>query len=63
MGKATQHQADHDDVDHRFTGRFLGFVVLAPPPIVIEPGEGALNDPTTGQNGETFLLLWTEHHL
>ena len=62
MGKATQHQADHDDVDHRFTGRFLDFIILAQPPMMIEPGEGALNNPAPGQDGEPFLLLWTEHH-
>ena len=61
MGKATHYQPDHDNVDHRFAGGCLAFVVLAQPAMMIEPGEGALHDPASGQNGKALLLLRTEH--
>ena len=47
-------------MDKGSTTRRQSFIVFARATIKAEPGEGAFHKPTTGQYGETFLLLPTE---
>ena len=60
-GKPMDHDVDHDQVDHRFTGGWKRFVVLAHSTIPADPPKGALYDPALRQHGEADERVGTFH--
>jgi hypothetical protein len=46
--QTTDHQVDHHDLDDRFTGLRPQLIILAQPPVTIEPAQRALHDPAFG---------------
>jgi len=52
--QTTQHQTNHDDIDHGFTGLRIVFIVLTQAAIEAEPAEGALANPASGEDLEAF---------
>lgn len=51
-----QHQVNHCQVNHVFATGRKRFIVLAQPPILTEPAEGAFHDPTFGQHHEAMQV-------
>ena len=49
-GQSAQGEAGHCDVNPGFGGFTQCFVVLAQPPLQVQPAEGALHDPPPGQD-------------
>jgi len=47
-----KHEADHRQIDHRFTSMSLAFVVAIEPAVAAEPPEGALHDPASRKDFE-----------
>jgi len=52
--QTTNHQVDHHDLDDRFTGLWQQLIVLAQPPVPIEPAQRALHDPAFGAHHEAL---------
>jgi hypothetical protein len=46
--EATNHQVNHRDADHRFTGLWQQLIILAQPPVAIEPPQRPLDNPPLG---------------
>ena len=47
-----KHEADHRQIDHRFTSMSLTFIVAIEPAVAAEPAEGALHDPASRKHRE-----------
>ena len=62
-GQSAQGEAGHCDVNPGFGGFTQCFVVLAQPPLQVQPAEGALHDPPPGQDLKGMLLCWAPHQL
>lgn len=50
--EASQHEANHGDVDHGFGGARVAFVIAIEPAIAPQPAEGALDHPAARQHFE-----------
>jgi hypothetical protein len=46
--EATNHQVNHRDADHRFTGLWQQLIILAQPPVAIAPPQRPLDNPPLG---------------
>src|SRR5215207_5945536 len=53
-GEPPRHEANHGSVHQRFPARTQPLVILAHPPVLIEPGECPLHHPPPRQRHETF---------
>ena len=62
-GQSAQGEAGHCDVDPGFCGFTQCFIVLAQPPLQVQPTEGAFHDPPPRQHLEGMLLCWAPHQL
>ena len=47
FGQASEHEAEHGEIDHRFTAARQVLVILAHAAIAADPGQRTLNDPAT----------------
>jgi hypothetical protein len=47
--QSTQHDMDHGQIDESFTGFGQFFIIFTQPPIIVQPTEGAFDNPTSGQ--------------
>jgi len=56
LGETGQHEADHCQIDHRFPGVSLTFVVAVEPAIASQPAKGALDDPASGKHLEAVAV-------
>ena len=56
-GQSAQGEAGHCDVNPGFGGFTQCFVVLAQPPLQVQPAEGALHDPPPGQGPERYAAV------
>ena len=45
---------DHGDVNEGFAGLGMELIVFAEPAVVVDPGDGAFDDPAAGQQDETL---------
>jgi hypothetical protein len=52
--QTTNHQVEHYDLDDRFTGLRQPLIVLAQPPVTIEPAQRALHNPAFGAYHEAL---------
>src|SRR5215210_9301520 len=52
-GESPRHEADHGSVHHRFAARTKPLVVLAHPPLLVDPRQRTLHPPTR-QHQEAF---------
>ena len=50
--KACEHEANHRQIDHRFAGLGLPFVVPTEAAVAAQPAEGSLDDPASWQHFE-----------
>jgi hypothetical protein len=55
--QSLEHQADHGDLNHRFTILDEFLVIFAESPTMPKPCERAFHDPASGQHLETDLVL------
>ena len=62
-GESPRHDVDHGQMDHCFRRTCVEFIVLAHPPKPSQPCEGALHDPATGQELESFDVVASLHDL
>src|ERR687883_608287 len=53
-GESPRHEADHGSVHHRFAARTKPLVVLAHPPLLVDPRQRTLHHPPTRQHQEAF---------
>jgi hypothetical protein len=53
-GETPRHEADHGSVHQRFAARTKPLVVLAHPPLLIDPRQRTLHHPPTRQHQEAF---------
>src|SRR6266478_4157683 len=52
LGQASEHDADHGEADEGNDGGGVSLEVASEPAIASDPGKGALDDPSLGQDGE-----------
>ena len=45
--QTSEHEAEHGEIDHRFTAARQVLVILAHAAVAANPGQCALNDPAT----------------
>src|SRR4029077_11645700 len=57
-GEPSHHEVYHGDFDPSLARAWTDLVVPSQAPVVGQPSEGALHDPTPWQNGEADLPLW-----
>lgn len=55
-GQASEHDADHGETDEGNDGAGVSLEVAGEPSVARDPGEGALDDPSLGQNDEGVHL-------
>lgn len=63
MSQSFEHKADHRRINKRFAAVGQSLVVAAQSSLPTEPGEGALNNPTLGQQYEALLVTKSLHDL
>src|SRR5215210_7802002 len=51
-GEPPRHEANHGSVHHRFAARTKPLVVLAHPPLLVDPRQRTLHHPPTRQHQE-----------
>ncbi len=56
-GQTSEHQTGHSGIDHRFTGGWQPFVVLAQTPIASQPAERPFHDPASRENLEALDIV------
>ena len=61
--ESTQHEDDHREFDEIDSDCDEGLVVFVEAPVATEPGEGALDDPASWQDGDAALNRWPSNDL
>lgn len=56
-GQASAHDADHGETDEGGDGSRVALEVAREAPIVADPRQGSLDDPTLGENDEAMQLV------
>lgn len=56
FGQASEHEAEHGEIDHGFTAARQVLVILAHAAIATNPGQRALNNPVTLPPEVVFCL-------
>ncbi len=55
--QAPDHQASHGEVDQGFATLRQRFIIFAQTPKLSNPGKSTLDDPASGQDYKTFLVI------
>ena len=61
LGQSSEHQLNHGNLDHRFTGLGEVLVVLAQTTVSAQPTEGPLDNPAPWQDMKTDSLIAPFH--
>ena len=51
-GQSSEHEADHGEADESLDAARVALEVARQPPVMADPGQGALDDPALGQHDE-----------
>src|SRR5438876_11861597 len=60
--QASEHEAEHGEIDHRFTAARQVLVILAHAAIAADPGQRALDHPAAGQMTKAAWALEDSYH-
>jgi hypothetical protein len=56
-GQASEHDADHGEADEGCGGSRVALEVTSQASVVADPGKGALDDPTLGQDDKAMQFV------
>src|SRR5437868_311747 len=62
MSQFPEHKADHRHINEGFTRLWQPLVVFGQTTLAVQPREGALHHPPTGQQHEAFLTFCFLHY-